>query len=422
MPQKNKYNVGGHWITGGEIGKIWPIYSHEVTPGETWKGRSSIVIRVSPLELPAYMALKAQVNFFFVPHRLTFPEFGDVYTGADTSTAWPRISYGSGAPQDYFKAFGIPGMTNRLTRTFNALPFYAYQQVHNDWFRPHLQIGESALDLTQIHRCYFPESGYFSGIMEELQQGSEETIDTSGSTLGVTAVREAMNRQRFKERRLVFGERYLDVLESDFGTRPPDRVLDRSEHLCSGRATIGISEVVATASSTSEETGEMRGHGVVGFNVNFPARKFREHGTIIAVLSTRPRLQLWGRVDKQFMVEGVDDLYNPSYATDNHVVVKGDEIYPDTAADSNFGYQFRDQWLRTGRDTIAGRMLETPQLGWTAPVALTGVPTVAFLKQVQDYDTLFQDQSPGRMDLAIICDHKLQKFSPIRKIQKRMVG
>lgn len=411
-----KYNMHHQWISAPRIGELRPCFLQEVTPGETWSGKSTAVFRLAPMDVPTYMSLKVCVHFFFVPHRLVWDEFEDVITGADTSTAWPTITYNSVGATDLME-FGI-GNSPTLNPEINALPIRAYNLVYNEHFRNHLIETERSLDAVGVARVRFPSNDYYGGITTELQQGSEETIDTSGATLGVTAIKEAFNRQRFRERRSQYGERYRDYLAADFGVRTPDSRLDRPEHCARGRTTIGISEVVATATSTSENTGEYRGHGIAGMNIRFPKRRFLEHGTLVGVMYARPRLQLKTQHDRMWLSTDKEDLYQPSLADDRQVNVGIREIYAATGTDTVFGYQARDEWLRSARDVIAGKMKYAAQEPWTAHIPLSSAPTVSFLQQVQDYDHLFQDQTSNRNDLHSFFDHKIAKLSPIKPRRK----
>lgn len=404
------------WYPDVRIGELKPCFIQEVTPGDTWSGRSTAVFRLAPLDLPTYMSLKVYVKFFFVPHSLTFPEFPDVITGSDTSTAWPTNTSYLPSTAGY-RDFGI-GVSNTITPTLNALPIRAFNQVYNDWFLNEQIETARSLDSVATARVRFPSSDYFGGITTELQQDTEETVDSSGATIGIPEIRDAWNRQRIKERRAQYGERYQDLLRS-YGVRPSDTRLDRSEYVARGSTTIGISEVVATSTSVSgENTGEYRGHGIAGMRINFPKRNFKEHGTLIGVVYARPRLQLHQRLDKIWYVTDKEDLYHPELATDTMETVKAQEIYTDTASDTDFGYQARYEWLRTARDSICGNFTLSANDGWTAHVDLTSVPTVSYLQQVQDYDDLFQDSSITRIDLHGFFDHKIGKTSIIKPRRK----
>ena len=84
--KKYKYNMHNQWLCAPRIGELKRCIIQEVTPGDTWKGKSTGIFRLAPMDYPAYMSLNVFVHFFFVPHRLVWDEFEDVITGADTVT------------------------------------------------------------------------------------------------------------------------------------------------------------------------------------------------------------------------------------------------------------------------------------------------------------------------------------------------
>lgn len=416
MRKRHRYSMHHQWLAGNRIGELKPCFIQEVTPGDTWKGHTTGVFRLAPLDVPTYMSLNVFVHFFFVPHRLVFPEFEDVITGADTTTPWPTITYNLSDLIAWLD-FGVSGFTTQ-TPDLNAIPVRALNKIWNDHFRNHLTTSEVAQDYLGVHRVNFPSSDYFGGITTEIQQDVSETVDSSGATIPYTEIRDAGNRQRMKERRSQYGERYTDLIYSDYGIVAPDSRLDRAEHCARGKTTIGISEVVATATSAGEETGEYRGHGIAGIRINFPKKHFTEHGTLMGVMYARPRLQLKNRVDRIFTTADKEDLYHPHLANDTQVVVGSNEIYNDSVAETNFGYLPRDEWLRKARDTIAGGMQLMNYNQYHAHVDLSAVPTVPFLQQVQDYDYLYQDQTASRVDLPTFFNHRIGKLSCIKPRKK----
>jgi hypothetical protein len=405
-----------HWLTNLNIGNLIPCFLQEVTPGDTWNGSSTAVFRLSPMDYPALTQLKVFVKFFYVPHRLVWDEFPEVFAGTDTSTAWPTITY---SPANLWHYFGV-GTNATSTPAMNALPVRAFNLVYNEFFRNANIESERATDeIGNLPRIRFPSSDYYGGITTEIQQGTEVTVDTSGATLGTTAIRDAMNEQRWLERRALYGEKYRDVLRTDYGVIASDKSLDRPEYCAGGSSVMGISEVVATATSTGEETGEIRGHGITGVRVNFKKRRFEEPGTLIGVAYARPRCQLLTGTDRIFLTNDKDDLYNPSMASDTQVTVSTAEIYNNAASYTDFGYQFRDEWLRSPRDTIAGNLTSGANHGWVTNVELSSLPTVSYLQQVQEYESIFQDQTSGRLDIVGMFSHNIGKTSVIRKRVKR---
>ena len=62
-----RYRMQHNWFTALQMGLLVPIFNQEVTPGDTWSGRSTALVRMAPLELPTMMQASININFFFVP-------------------------------------------------------------------------------------------------------------------------------------------------------------------------------------------------------------------------------------------------------------------------------------------------------------------------------------------------------------------
>lgn len=412
-----KYGLGHHWLTGFRMGKLVPMFMQEVSAGEIFKGSSNAVFRLAPMDFPKFMQFKLHAHVFYVPYRLLWDEFPEVFTGEDTSTAWPTITYAH--INTIWSYFGIKS-TSLVTPELSALPIRAFNKIWNEHFRnPLLQAERSEDTVTgSLPLVHHSSNEYFGRIQTELAQGgstSEKVTVTTGEW-DVVDYRDAMNRQRYKERRALYGERYEDVLRAEHGIDISEVRLSKPEHCASAISTMGISEVVATATSATEETGEYRGHGITGMSLRFPARKFPEPGMLMGVIYARPRLQLENRIDKIFLTQDHEDLYHPHLNTDTQQIVKSDEIYHNVAgAPTNFGYLGKYDHLRFARDTVAG-FPET--YDYALVKELSAVPTVTYLQQVQETDEPFQDQTTGRADVRAFFDHRISKLSPIPRRKK----
>lgn len=299
--RRYRYPMRHHWQTTADFGNLVPIFHQEVTPGDTWSGRSSGLVRVTPFQRPTFMQANIGVYFFFVPHRLVFPEFEEVMTGKlqPDEYTWPFTFHQFALQKAITKYFGLGQSPSTIN--VNGLPFYAYNMIWNEFFRDQRLDAEAQVSNFELLKVRFNASDYYSRMRDDIQQHEEETIDATGSTIGITEIRDAFLRQKFKERRSQFGERYTDMLAS-WGVRAPDSRLDRPELCARGSATLGISEVVATADGANggRSLGDYAGHGIVGLNVRFPKRMFVEYGSLIGVMAVRPRQQMRQKIDNMY--------------------------------------------------------------------------------------------------------------------------
>lgn len=121
-----------------------PIYCDEILPGDTARVRLNGLIRMSTPVYPIMDNCYMDTYFFFVPCRLLWKHWENMFGENDTnywaekteySTPTCKIGGMSGLPNgsigDYF---GLPtGIKKEIS--VNALPARAYAMIYNEWFR-----------------------------------------------------------------------------------------------------------------------------------------------------------------------------------------------------------------------------------------------------------------------------------------------
>jgi hypothetical protein len=128
--------------TSFNVGDLVPFYLDEVLPGDTFKIKTSKVVRLQTLLTPMMDNIYLDTYYFFVPNRLTWNHWKE-FNGENTESAWipqteyevPQITAPAGGWQvgtiaDYF---GLP--TGVAGLSVSALPFRAYSLIVNEWFR-----------------------------------------------------------------------------------------------------------------------------------------------------------------------------------------------------------------------------------------------------------------------------------------------
>lgn len=123
-------------------GDVVPFYLEEVLPGDTFKIKTSKIVRLQTLLTPMMDNVYLDFYYFFVPNRLTWEHWQE-FCGENTQSAWiPEVEYeipqvtspdggwSIGSIADYM---GIPTGVSNLS--VNALPFRAYALIMNEWFR-----------------------------------------------------------------------------------------------------------------------------------------------------------------------------------------------------------------------------------------------------------------------------------------------
>ena len=163
----NNFNLGRENLLSGQIGKLIPIQCDEVVPGDRWKQSVGFLLRFAPLSAPAMARFNVHFHSFYVPNRIITTENSNESTfekfvksiGKDSSEVptLPRfVCSGSMLLSDdtldagYFNYsmckvgslwdyLGLPtselGSDWKYKDTINALPFFAYQKIYNDFYR-----------------------------------------------------------------------------------------------------------------------------------------------------------------------------------------------------------------------------------------------------------------------------------------------
>lgn len=195
--------------TSFNVGDIVPFYLDEVLPGDTFKVKTSKVIRLQTMLTPMMDNVYLDTYFFFVPNRLTWSHWKQ-FNGENTESAWlpqteyevPQITSPSGTGwvvgtiADYFGIpTGVPGLS------VNALPFRAYALIMNEWFRDQnlqdplviplddttvagVNTGTFVTDVAKGGKPYIAAKyhDYFTSALPSPQKGPDVTIPVGQST------------------------------------------------------------------------------------------------------------------------------------------------------------------------------------------------------------------------------------------------
>lgn len=425
--RRYRYGMRHHWVSSQKIGVLTPCFHQEVTPGDTWYGQTNGLIRMAPINAPVFASIRCEMFFFFIPHRIIWDEFEDWITDQDSGIQFPLFFAPSDQPTlglEYIhRALGF----GKLDEAFNdqdvsALPLRAYNRVYNEFFRDQQvepEIGESN---TVLLRGNFKAADFYSRARPEIQQGDETQIsvtpDPGDDYVTVQAIRDGFHRQKVKERRAQYGERYTDYLRA-MGLRVPDSLLDRPEFVGHGSATMGISEVVSTADTGTAGLGDYRGHGITGIRVKFRKRSFLEHGTLMGLMLMRPRNMFSNRVDHSWKRTQWQRYYQPELSPDEWDTLQVEEVNsqmtnkPDSR--SIIGYIPRFEDLRTARDTVAStHMQQVGQHIWHAGryFQTDDQPTINEVINVPFYPDWWQDSNSP--DFYTYFDHAIGKRSVIQ--------
>jgi len=125
-----------------DASELIPIMCEEVLPGDTWQHTESIMARLATPIAPLMDDLDLETWYFFMPNRVSWPDWEDFISGVDDELVIPTITPDLLAtgykvdPGGVFDHFGIlPQTYSSGVLDLNVLPIWAYFTIWNEWFR-----------------------------------------------------------------------------------------------------------------------------------------------------------------------------------------------------------------------------------------------------------------------------------------------
>lgn len=142
--RRSMFDLSHGLKTSMSAGRLYPIFCQEVYPGDTFKDKTSVVVRVTSAFLkPVMDNCFMDTYFFFVPNRLVMDKWSAVM-GENKNSAWapsayatvPTASAGNVKPGSVGDYLGLPAdSTKTIPAGVNILPFRAYALIWDEWFR-----------------------------------------------------------------------------------------------------------------------------------------------------------------------------------------------------------------------------------------------------------------------------------------------
>lgn len=199
--KRSKFNLSHETKLTCGMGTLVPFLCQEVLPGDRWKCRSDMVLRMMPLIAPMMHRVDVYMHYFYVPTRLVWKNFETFITGGrdgdgklpnGVEVVYPKRSLnsavssevGPGTLSDYL---GVPA-TAQGTYQVSALPFRAYNLIYNEWYRDENLQDEipvsldDGLDITTpvrlLRRCWRPD--YFNRALPWAQRGQQVQLPFTG--------------------------------------------------------------------------------------------------------------------------------------------------------------------------------------------------------------------------------------------------
>lgn len=153
--RRSQFDLSQDIKTSGNVGTLYPFYCQEVYPGDTFKVKCTSVSRVSSAFVkPVMDNLFQDVYFFFVPSRLVYDKWAEVF-GENKLSAWAQSApvdvpgmATSGSVNGAYSStpsaasvggyLGLPvgqAISPTVVPEISVLPFRAFAKIYDDWFR-----------------------------------------------------------------------------------------------------------------------------------------------------------------------------------------------------------------------------------------------------------------------------------------------
>lgn len=274
-------------------------------------------------------------------------------TGSNTDIPYTREMFDAGclAFLTMAKPFDNNSVANEFLNSIISNLFTLRRRAwYHDYFtsaRQSIVSGEIPIVPVQFNKNVGSGSSAFA---QQLQPGdvyatsgnTDANVVTNGTTsqiitnvrhaqLGFTisALRLANALQKFEEKAIRFGLRYIEQLASHFGVISSDASLQRPQFLGGSQSVVYVNEVTQTSQSTEDSPlGDYGGHAVTSERGDHFTIYSEEHGWLFALTSVMvaPTYadglhKMWSRNTDRF------NFYSPEFATLTDQIIKEKELY-----------------------------------------------------------------------------------------------
>lgn len=188
-PGKNVFDLSHDVKMSLNMGELVPIMCLDCIPGDKFNISCESLLRFAPLVSPVMHRMDVSMHYFFVPNRLTWPNWEKFITNDVSAPVVPTVTIGDPEYTRLLDYLGIPipDAVTGLTEKISALPLAAYQMVYNEYYRDQnlvapvpfeLVDGDNGLniaDLAALRRRAW-EHDYFTAALPFAQKGSAVSI------------------------------------------------------------------------------------------------------------------------------------------------------------------------------------------------------------------------------------------------------
>lgn len=237
--------------------------------------------------------------------------------------------------------------------------------------------------------------------LSDIEFTINENYKNSGA-INIIDLRVATQLQKYQERSLKYGAEYEDYCKQEFGVRPRDSRLQKSEYLGGSQGILQISEVLQTTDTTETPLGAQAGYGIGSIRQRKIRYRCPEHGLIIGIMSIRPETIYTDGIDRALLKTQRFEYWTRELAGIGAQEIKEQELYAtENNADKVFGYDLKGNYQEyySKQSRVSGSFRDDLSF-WHLGRIFDGPPVL---------NKSFIDMNP-RKDIFAITDQTLPAF------------
>lgn len=149
-PNRNSFDLSHDVKLSCNMGELIPIACVEGVPGDHFRISCDALVRFAALVSPVMHRINVFMHYFFVPHRLVWPNFDKWLAGNTTGNTLPAFPYTLIDFSTYTRLtdyLGIPTPLSSAVEKISAIPYAAYQLIFNEYYRDQNLVAELNTEL-----------------------------------------------------------------------------------------------------------------------------------------------------------------------------------------------------------------------------------------------------------------------------------
>ena len=160
---KSQYNMGHAISFEGQAGEVIPGTCLDVMPGDEVDLNFQLFTRLAPLVAPLNVNFKVDIRWFYVPFRLVYRDFNEMFMGNSITDAHVMPNVAFPTPGDFqtfyknygrlYQSFGLPqndavftGANSSWLPRVPLAPLRAYNQIFYHYYLDSRKFSQTELD------------------------------------------------------------------------------------------------------------------------------------------------------------------------------------------------------------------------------------------------------------------------------------